>query len=135
MLKNKRYHIFFLIWLISLIGLVGLIIIVGGLTRLTESGLSITEWELFRGILPPNTADEWKKYFLLYKEIPQFILLNSEMTLDQFKTIFLWEYYHRLLARFIGLFFFVPFLFLVFINALEKNLIIKLLFIFILIVF
>ena len=135
MLKNKKYHNFFLIWLISLIGLVGLIIIVGGLTRLTESGLSITEWELFGGILPPNTADEWGKYFLLYKEIPQFILLNSEMTLDQFKTIFLWEYYHRLLARLVGLFFFVPFLFLVFINALEKNLIIKLLFIFILIVF
>ena len=109
MLKNKRYHIFFLIWLISLIGLVGLIIIVGGLTRLTESGLSITEWELFRGILPPFTSKAWLIYFDAYKKIPQFSLLNSTMTLNEFKIIFLWEYAHRLIARFIGLFFIIPF--------------------------
>jgi cytochrome c oxidase assembly protein subunit 15 len=133
MLKNKKYHIFFLIWLATLISLVVLIIIVGGLTRLTESGLSITEWELFSGIFPPLSAIEWDKYFLQYKKIPQFILLNSKMNLDQFKTIFLWEYYHRLIGRLIGLFFLIPFLFLIFKNVLKKNLIIKLLFIFILI--
>ena len=82
MLKNKKYHIFFSSWLATLITLVALIIVVGGLTRLTESGLSITKWELFAGILPPLSTVEWEKYFLQYKEIPQFILLNSQMTLD-----------------------------------------------------
>ena len=133
MLNNKKYHIFFLSWLTSLIVLVALIIVVGGLTRLTDSGLSITKWELFSGIFPPFSSTEWEKYFNLYKEIPQFILLNSKMSLDQFKTIFLWEYYHRLLGRFIGLVFLIPFLFLIYKNVLKKNLIIKLFFIFILI--
>ena len=135
MLKNKKYHIFFLTWLAGMIALVGLIIVVGGLTRLTESGLSITKWELFSGILPPLNPAEWSKYFLLYKEIPQFILLNSSMSLDEFKIIFLWEYYHRLLGRIIGLFFIIPFLFLIFKKKLNRSLITKLSFIFILILF
>ena len=133
MLKNKKYHIFFSVWLGGLISLVILIILVGGLTRLTESGLSITKWELISGILPPFTTADWEKYFLQYKEIPQFILLNSKMSLDQFKTIFLWEYYHRLLGRVIGLFFIIPFLFLIYKKVLDKSTIIKLSFIFILI--
>jgi len=133
MLKNKKYHIFFSGWLIVLISLIILIILVGGLTRLTESGLSITKWELISGILPPFTTADWEKYFLQYKEIPQFILLNSKMSLDQFKTIFLWEYYHRLLGRVIGLFFIIPFLFLIYKKVLDKSTIIKLSFIFILI--
>ena len=133
MLKNKKYHIFFLTWLVGLIVLIALIIVVGGLTRLTESGLSITKWELFSGILPPLSSEEWEKYFLQYKKIPQFILLNSKMTLDEFKTIFLWEYYHRLLGRVIGLFFIIPFLFLIFKNVLMKSLKIHLSFLFILI--
>jgi cytochrome c oxidase assembly protein subunit 15 len=133
MLKNKKYHIFFLTWLVGLITLIALIIVVGGLTRLTESGLSITKWELFSGILPPLSSEEWEKYFLQYKKIPQFILLNSTMTLDEFKTIFLWEYYHRLLGRIIGLFFIIPFLFLIFKNVLKKSLKIELFFLFILI--
>ena len=135
MLKNKKYHIFFSSWLATLITLVALIIVVGGLTRLTESGLSITKWELFAGILPPLSTVEWEKYFLQYKEIPQFILLNSQMTLDQFKTIFLWEYYHRLLGRLIGLFFLIPFLFFFFKDKLNKKVITKLFFILILILF
>ena len=133
MLNNKKYHIFFSTWLVTIISLVTLIIIVGGLTRLTESGLSITKWELFRGFLPPLNSTAWEKYFLQYKEIPQYILLNSQMSLDQFKTIFLWEYYHRLIGRVIGLFFIIPFLFLIFKNALSKNIIIKLSLIFFLI--
>ena len=64
MLKNKKYHTFFLVWLAGSITLVGLMIIVGGLTRLTESGLSITKWELFKGILPPLSSEEWENYFL-----------------------------------------------------------------------
>jgi cytochrome c oxidase assembly protein subunit 15 len=133
MLKNKKYHNFFLTWLVTSIALVGLMIVIGGLTRLTDSGLSITKWELFSGILPPLNSIEWEKYFLQYKEIPQFILLNSKMTLDQFKTIFLWEYYHRLLGRVIGLFFIIPFLFLIYKDVLSKYLIVNLSFIFILI--
>lgn len=133
MFKNKNYQSFFIIWVSLLIILTASIIIVGGLTRLTESGLSITKWELFSGILPPLNANEWENYFLQYKEIPQFILLNSKMSLDEFKTIFLWEYYHRLLGRVIGLSFIIPFLFLIYKNVLKKNTIISLFFIFILI--
>ena len=133
MLKNKKYRTFLLVWLGGLITLIALIVLVGGLTRLTESGLSITKWELFSGILPPLSSIEWENYFQQYMEIPQFILLNSNMSLDQFKIIFLWEYYHRLLGRLIGLFFLIPFLFLVYKNILNKNLTISLIFIFILI--
>ena len=133
MLNNKNYNTIFYIWLISLSILVGLIIIVGGLTRLTDSGLSITEWELFRGIFPPFSAETWSKYFDAYKKIPQYTILNNSMTLDEFKYIYLWEYAHRLLARFIGLFFLIPFLFFIFMRLFEKVLIIKLLNIFILI--
>ena len=113
MFKNKKNHILFVTWLIGLIILVALMIVVGGLTRLTESGLSITKWELFSGILPPLNNIEWENYFRQYREIPQFILLNSSMSLDEFKIIFLWEYYHRLLGRIIGLFFIVPFVFFI----------------------
>lgn len=133
MLKNKKYHTFFLVWLAGSIILVGLMIIVGGLTRLTESGLSITKWELFKGILPPLSSEEWENYFLQYKKIPQFLLLNFNMSLDEFKVIFLWEYYHRLLGRIIGLFFIIPFLFLIYKKALSKSLTINLSVIFILI--
>ena len=133
MLKNKNYNTFFHIWLISLIFLVGSIIIVGGMTRLTDSGLSITEWELFKGVFLPKGSDAWGEYFELYKKIPQYSLLNSSMTLDEFKYIFLWEYAHRLLARFIGIFFLIPFLFFVLINFLNKTKIILFTKIFILI--
>jgi len=133
MLKNKNYNTLFQYWLISLIVLVSCIIIVGGLTRLTDSGLSITEWELLRGILPPINSQDWNSYFESYKKIPQYELLNSNMTLGEFKYIFLWEYAHRLLARFIGLFFLVPFVFFIFLNILEKYLVIRLFNIFILI--
>jgi cytochrome c oxidase assembly protein subunit 15 len=133
MFKNKKNHILFVTWLIGLIILVALMIVVGGLTRLTESGLSITKWELFSGILPPLNNIEWENYFRQYREIPQFILLNSSMSLDEFKIIFLWEYYHRLLGRIIGLFFIVPFVFFIYKKILNKKLIINLFFVFVLI--
>ena len=100
-LKNKKKETFFKYWLISLIFLISSMIVVGGLTRLTDSGLSITEWDLFIGILPPTKNSEWLLYFDLYKQIPQYYLLNVNMSLEQFKIIFLWEYYHRL-PNFIG---------------------------------
>ena len=95
-------------WLILMFTLIVLIIAVGGLTRLTDSGLSITEWELFKGILPPLTSEKWNFYFNEYKEIPEFKSINYNMTLEEFKVIFYWEYFHRLIARLIGLFALIP---------------------------
>jgi heme a synthase len=122
MIKNEKYNNLFSFWLISLIFLVILIIIVGGLTRLTDSGLSITEWEVFSGIFPPINQDQWERYFLEYKLIPQYIFLNSSMTLQEFKFIYYWEYFHRLLGRIIGLFFFIPFIFFVYKKILNSHL-------------
>ena len=96
------------IWLLTTIILVFLMIIVGGLTRLTDSGLSITQWELFTGILPPLTNESWNNYFDLYKNIPQFKLINPTMSLEEFKIIFYWEYFHRLFGRIIGLVYILP---------------------------
>ena len=106
--NDEKLNILFYYWLVTSLLLVGLIIVVGGLTRLTNSGLSITEWELFSGILPPLSNLTWNDYFNLYKEIPQYKLINLNMTLDEFKIIFYWEYAHRFLARFLGLFFIIP---------------------------
>jgi len=97
------------------------IVIVGGLTRLTNSGLSITEWELFKGILPPLNINTWNNYFSLYQDIPQFKLINNDMTLGQFKVIFYWEYFHRILGRLIGLFFLIPFIYFYFTNNINKK--------------
>ena len=96
------------IWLLILLSLIILIILVGGLTRLTDSGLSITTWELFVGFLPPLTNDKWVDYFYLYKTIPEYQEQNSNMTLNDFKVIFWWEWAHRQLGRLIGLTVFLP---------------------------
>ncbi len=101
---NKLFYY----WLSASFVLVFLMVIVGGLTRLTDSGLSITEWELFSGIFPPLNKSEWDQYFSLYKQIPQYRLLNYDMTLKDFKIIYYWEYFHRILGRIIGLFFLIP---------------------------
>tara|TARA_Y100000591_G_C21705630_1_gene630623 strand:- start:3 stop:1019 length:1017 start_codon:yes stop_codon:yes gene_type:complete len=96
------------IWLITMFWIVSLMIIVGGLTRLTDSGLSITKWELFSGFLPPLNQNEWILYFNLYKEIPEFKLQNYNMNLQEFKFIFWWEWAHRFLGRLIGIGFLIP---------------------------
>ncbi len=103
------------IWLLAIYVLVSLIVFVGGFTRLTESGLSITVWEVFKGILPPLNIDEWNVYFNLYKQIPEYKILNSGMTLSEFKAIFYWEYGHRLIARLIGLICIIPLLYFTFV--------------------
>jgi cytochrome c oxidase assembly protein subunit 15 len=95
-------------WLIAVAGLVFLMVLVGGATRLTESGLSITQWKPVTGILPPLSGAEWQAEFDRYKQIPQFAKLNADMTLDGFKTIFWWEWGHRLLARVVGAAFILP---------------------------
>ena len=118
---DKNINKLFLYWLISSLLLVFFIIIVGGLTRLTNSGLSITEWELFTGILPPLNQETWEVYFSEYKKIPQYKILNPQMNLNEFKIIFYWEYFHRLIARIIGLFFLIPLLFFYFSRSIKKN--------------
>ncbi|MDA9631344.1 COX15/CtaA family protein [Candidatus Pelagibacter sp.] len=96
------------IWLLVLLSLIILIILVGGLTRLTDSGLSITTWELFTGFMPPLTNDKWIDYFNLYKTIPEYSNQNFGMTLSGFKVIFWWEWAHRQLGRLIGLTVLIP---------------------------
>ena len=91
------------IWMLVLLAMIMLIIIVGGLTRLTDSGLSITSWELFVGTIPPLSNEKWVNYFNLYKTIPEFKEQNFNMSLSEFKIIFWWEWVHRQLGRIIGL--------------------------------
>ena len=121
------------IWLITMFWIISIMIIVGGLTRLTDSGLSITEWELFSGIFPPLNQNDWIVYFNLYKEIPEFKLQNFNMTLSEFKIIFWWEWAHRFLGRLIGLGFLIPLIYFSFIIKFTKLL--NLYFIFLLICF
>ena len=121
------------IWLYSMFILVFLIVAVGGLTRLTDSGLSITEWELFKGILPPLTDAKWLFYFDEYKKIPEYVEINYNMTLSEFKVIYYWEYGHRILARLIGLFSIIPMIYLFFKFKKERKNIFKYSVIFILI--
>ena len=109
--SNKKYDEFFLNWLIFLISLIALMIVVGGLTRLTDSGLSITEWQLFSGIIPPITEKDWIYYFNLYKDIPEYKLQNYSMSIKEFKVIFWWEWIHRILGRIIGLALILPLIF------------------------
>ena len=110
--NTDQYSKYIRLWLIFMIILIVSIVGVGGLTRLTDSGLSITAWELFSGILPPFTSEKWDFYFNEYKQIPEFKILNFDMTLDEFKVIFYWEWGHRILARFIGLFSIIPLIFI-----------------------
>jgi heme a synthase len=97
-------------WLFVCCALIFLIVVVGGITRLTLSGLSITEWKPVVGILPPLSAADWAAEFAKYKEVPEYHLVHYAMSLDEFKSIYYWEYFHRLLGRLIGVAFAVPFL-------------------------
>ena len=99
------------LWLFSIAALIFLIVLVGGATRLTESGLSIVEWRPVTGMVPPLSAADWRAEFAKYQAIPQYRLVNHGMTLAEFQTIFWWEWAHRLLARLVGAVFLLPFLF------------------------
>src|SRR5262245_34526547 len=98
------------IWLLAVAALVFVVAAVGGATRLTGSGLSIVEWQLVSGALPPLGEAAWQDAFAKYQTIPQFKALNPDMSLDAFKVIYWWEWTHRLLGRLIGVVFLVPFL-------------------------
>ncbi len=97
------------LWLAGIALLIVAMILVGGATRLTNSGLSITEWQPIMGAVPPLSASDWDKAFAAYQKIPEYTELKRGMSLDEFKTIYWWEWTHRFLGRLIGIVFFVPF--------------------------
>ena len=105
---NQKINNQISIWLISMFWIISIMIVVGGLTRLTDSGLSITKWQLFSGLIPPLNHNDWITYFNLYKEIPEFKLQNYNMNIQEFKVIFWWEWAHRFLGRLIGIIYLVP---------------------------
>ncbi len=109
-------------WLWWVAALLIAIVLVGGLTRLTGSGLSITEWRPITGVLPPLSENEWLAEFELYRAIPQFLAVNTDMTLAEFKVIYAWEWTHRLLARAVGVLFLLPFLFFLWRGLIDRAL-------------
>jgi len=110
------------LWLLCAAAMIFLTLIVGGATRLTESGLSIVEWKPVTGVLPPLTEDAWQAEFTKYQAIPQYQQLNKGMSLGEFKTIFWWEWSHRFLARSTGAVFLLPFLFFLWRGWIPKTL-------------
>ena len=117
---NLIYRKQIMIWLVSLTIMVFLIIIIGGLTRLTDSGLSMVDWRPILGTIPPLNKSQWLKVFSDYQQSPEFIYVNKNMKLEDFKYIFWWEWFHRFFARLIGIVFLVPFIFFFFKKYLNK---------------
>ncbi|MBI4945722.1 MAG: COX15/CtaA family protein [Bacteroidetes bacterium] len=109
-MENNNSHRPIIIWLLTGCFLIYLMVVIGGITRLTGSGLSITEWKVVTGTLPPLSETSWQQEFDSYKQTPQYKLINSDFTLSDFKGIFWWEYIHRLTGRIIGFVFLIPFL-------------------------
>jgi cytochrome c oxidase assembly protein subunit 15 len=110
------------LWLFGCAAMIFLMVVIGGVTRLTESGLSITEWQPIAGVIPPLNDADWAREFEHYKAIPQYQAIHAGMTLAEFKTIFFWEYAHRLWGRLIGVAFAVPFLWLLWTRRLSRAL-------------
>ncbi len=109
-------------WLFACCALVFLMVVVGGTTRLTRSGLSIVEWQPLIGTLPPLSESAWQELFVKYQATPEYHKVNFGMSLDEFKGIFWWEYFHRLLGRLIGIAFFLPFLYFLIRGRLDRPL-------------
>ncbi len=119
-IENNQIKKYVSLWLILMFSLISIMIVVGGLTRLTDSGLSITEWQLFSGFLPPLNNTDWINYFDLYKKIPEFTEQNYLMTMQEFKVIFWWEWGHRFLGRVIGILFLLPLIFFTYKEGFRK---------------
>ena len=117
-------------WLLTVAGVVFLMIAVGGLTRLTQSGLSMTEWKPIMGTLPPLSEVDWQEMFDKYQQSPEYKKVNQGMSMDDFRSIFWFEYGHRVLGRFIGLIFAVPFVYFLIRRAVKKSLIPRLVLLF-----
>src|SRR5258705_3495070 len=107
---QTSYHRAVRWWLVSIAALIAIMVLVGVATRLTEAGLSIVEWKPVTGTLPPFSQEQWTQAFEAYKTIPQYLHFNSGRSLAEFKTIFWWEWSHRLLGRVIGVAYLLPFL-------------------------
>ncbi len=120
--RQDRDRLAVRIWLGVVLVVLFCLVIVGGATRLTDSGLSITEWKPIHGVVPPLSATEWEEEFQLYQRIPQYEQLNKGMTVEEFKTIFWWEWSHRLLARSVGVIFALPLLFFWVTGRIERRL-------------
>ena len=127
----SKNHLGISLWLLTLTLMSFLIIIIGGLTRLTNSGLSIVDWRPIMGTIPPLTNLAWIEVFNSYKSTPEFQFVNKTMTLSEFKYIFWWEWFHRFFARCIGLVFILPFLYFWFKSKISKKLFLTLLLVFI----
>ena len=106
--SSDLYNTKIYLWLLTITIMVLTIIVIGGLTRLTDSGLSMTDWRPLTGIIPPISDENWKQVFDMYKLTPEYIIVNKNMTLDEFKYIFWWEWFHRIFARLIGVVFIIP---------------------------
>jgi len=119
--KNKSI----VIWLLSGCTLIFIMVVVGGITRLTDSGLSMVKWNLFMGTIPPLNELEWKETFNLYKSYPEYQKINFNCTLSEFKSIFFWEYLHRMIGRLLGIVFLIPFIYFLIKRRLSKKLIIQ----------
>ena len=122
-----KQHVFLLNWLTLILILVIAMIIIGGITRITDSGLSMVEWRPILGFLPPLNNQEWERVFDLYKNTPEYSYYNKGMLLSDFKFIFFWEYFHRLWGRIIGILFILPFIYLIVSKKIDKFITVRLL--------
>ena len=122
---NQNINLKLAIWLFALCLMIVIMIFIGGVTRLTGSGLSMVEWRPFLGFLPPLTETEWTRVFELYKLSPEFKQINSWMEISDFKFIFFWEYFHRVWGRLIGLFILIPFLYFIFTKKLKNKILFR----------
>ncbi len=123
--RNIKSRTNIILWLFSGCFLIFVMVVVGGITRLTGSGLSITKWDVVTGTIPPLTHADWEKEFTHYTETPQFRHINSHFGIEDFKQIYWWEYIHRLIGRLIGIVFIIPFLWFLFTKQLSRDLIMK----------
>ncbi len=126
MKKNKAV----IYWLLTGCVLIFVMVLVGGITRLTHSGLSISDYKLIQGTIPPMNEQEWEEAFELYKQYPEYQKLNNHFDLEDFKDIYFWEWLHRVIGRFIGIVFILPFLYFLFTKKLDRSTIKKCLILF-----
>jgi len=121
MKPEARQSLHLVIWLALVCTVIYLMIVVGGVTRLTQSGLSMVDWRPIMGVVPPLSTEEWQQTFEAYKQYPEYQKINRGMSLDEFKQIFYWEYGHRVLGRLIGMIYFLPFVLFLLLGKVEKR--------------
>ncbi len=121
MLKENPYKLV-IVWLLTGCALIFLMVVIGGITRLTNSGLSMVDWKLIMGMIPPLSEEDWVATFNQYKQFPEYKEVNYLFTLEEFKAIFFWEYLHRLIGRIIGIVFIIPFFYFLITKKIQGNL-------------